>query len=51
MSHIMHFIQFSGPFHRLPVISKFVASSDEWCDNNAFAKEQNVRTPMTRRAS
>jgi hypothetical protein len=40
MSHIMHFRQFSGPFHCLPVISKFVASSDEWCDNNAFAAER-----------
>jgi hypothetical protein len=27
-----------GPFRRLTVISKFVASSDEWYDNRAFAR-------------
>jgi hypothetical protein len=25
-----------GPFHRVAVILEFVASSDDWCETNAF---------------
>jgi hypothetical protein len=30
-----------GPFHRVAVILEFVASSEEWCDNNAFGYEHD----------
>jgi hypothetical protein len=36
------FAQVLGPFRCISVISKFVASSAEWCDNNAFAHQAST---------
>jgi hypothetical protein len=39
-----------GPFRRISVISNVVASSDEWCDNNASVNRRylpaRVRIPV-----
>jgi hypothetical protein len=37
-----------GHFRRISVISKIVASSDEWCDNDAFGGRPLLHTPLAR---